>query len=127
MRKPITLFLLILLVLVLPCLSQDNPSIVSQANINTIAKVQAGDFAPGQLQAHYRKHGSEFGNISQDRYLANARALLNAAPSEDILEKIRPNGDILHYKISTAEFAVMTKAGRIRTYFKADYKYWLKQ
>ena len=68
-----------------------------------------------------------FGDIAQEQYLENARALLNAVPGEDLLEKTRSNGDILHYRISTGEFAVMTAQGRIRTYFKADYKYWMKQ
>jgi len=89
--------------------------------------VKADNFAPGQLEAHYLKHKNEFGNISQDEYLQAARFLLNSEPSEDILEKVRPDGDILRYRISTREFAAMTKEGRIKTYFKADYRYWLRQ
>jgi len=89
--------------------------------------VLARDFAPGQLEAHYNKHKYEFGDISQEEYLNNARLLLNSAPSGDILEKRRSNGDVLHYRVSNSEFAVMARDGRIRTYFKADYKYWLKQ
>lgn len=96
---------------------------VSQTRIFVLAK----DFAPGQLEAHYAKHKYEFGGIAQEEYLNNARLLLNSAPGRDILEKVRSNGDILHYRVSTGEFAVMSRDGRIRTYFKADYKYWLKQ
>ncbi|MFH1621867.1 MAG: hypothetical protein ABIA97_01955 [Candidatus Omnitrophota bacterium] len=93
----------------------------------SINKVWAKDFAPGQLEAHFLKHKTEFGDITQEEYLANAKILLNSALGSDILEKYRDNGDILHYRISTGEFAVMTSAGRIRTYFKADYRYWQKQ
>lgn len=89
--------------------------------------VKAGDFAPGQLEAHYLKHGYQFGDITQEQYLQDARVLLNAVPGEDILEKIRPNGDVEHFKVSTGEFAVMTKRGRIRTYFKTSYGYWNRQ
>lgn len=89
--------------------------------------VLARDFAPGQLEAHYAKHRYEFGDITQQEYLNRARLLLNSAAGRDILEKIRRNGDILRYRVNTGEFAVMARDGRIRTYFKADYKYWLKQ
>ena len=90
-----------------------------------LAGVRAGDFAPGQLEEHYLKHGYQFGKITQEQYLQDAQALLDAEPRGDVLEKIRPNGDIEHFRVSTGEFAVMTKRGRIRTYYKADYVYWL--
>jgi len=89
--------------------------------------VRAGDFAPGKLDQHYLKHGYQFGNITEDQYLEGARALLDAPAGEDILERVRYNGDIEHFKLSTGEFAVMTKRGRIRTYFKTDYGYWMKR
>ena len=89
------------------------------------AGVQAGDFAPGQLEAHYLKHGDQFGKITQEQYLHGAQALLDAPAGKDVLEKIRPNGDIEHFRVSTGEFAVMTKRGRIRTYYKVDYIYWI--
>ena len=90
-----------------------------------LAGVRAGNFAQGQLEEHYLKHGYQFGKITQEQYLQDAQALLDAEPRGDVLEKIRPNGDIEHFRVSTGEFAVMTKRGRIRTYYKADYGYWL--
>jgi pyocin large subunit-like protein len=121
-------FLAVITTLALSCFSQDTTqSNVRETRRDYAARVKAGDFAPEQLEAHYLKHGNEFGNITKEQYLENARALLDASPSEDILEKIRANGDVLHYRASTGEFAVMTRDGRIRTYFKADYRYWLKQ
>lgn len=92
-----------------------------------ITSVRAGDFAPGQLEAHYLKHGYQFGQITQEQYLQGAQALLDAVPGGDVLEKTRPNGDVEHFRASTGEFAVMTKRGRIRTYFKTDYGYWMRQ
>ena len=41
--------------------------------------VKAGDFAPGQLEEHYLKHGYQFGKITQEQYLQDAQALLDAA------------------------------------------------
>jgi pyocin large subunit-like protein len=100
---------------------------VSESNVSSASNVQAGDFAPGELEAHYLKHGYQFGSISQDQYLENARELLNSGLDSDVLEKTRSNGDILRYRVSTSEFAVMASDGRIRTYFKADYRYWSRQ
>jgi len=89
------------------------------------AEVQAHDFAPGELDEHYLKHGYQFGQITEEQYLEDARALLDAVPGGDVLEKTRPDGDVEHYRVSTGEFAVMTKRGRIRTYFKTNYNYWI--
>ena len=109
------------------CTSRDSASSTAQETRRSIAAVQAHDFAPGQLEAHYQKHGGQFGVITIDQYLDQARDLLDAPAGNDVLEKIRPNGDILHYRVSTGEFAVMTPRGRIRTYFKTDMRYWIKQ
>jgi pyocin large subunit-like protein len=91
------------------------------------ADVNAGGFAPEQLEAHYLKHGYQFGQITQEQYLKGAQALLDAVPGGDVLERIRPNGDVEHFRVSTGEFAVMTKRGRIRTFFKTDYGYWMRE
>ncbi|MCX5705101.1 MAG: hypothetical protein NTZ92_03450 [Candidatus Omnitrophica bacterium] len=122
------LFLIFICIGALSCSQQEvqAPNIL-EANKSYVSSAQVGDFAPGQLQAHYQKHGYEFGNISQDEYLAGARAILSAFPDNDLLEKRRSNGDVLHYRASTGEFAVMASDGRIRTYFRTDYQYWLRQ
>ncbi|MBF0504599.1 MAG: hypothetical protein HQL14_05800 [Candidatus Omnitrophica bacterium] len=110
------------------CTSKDSVlSIPQETGEGGVAGVQAHDFAPGQLEAHYQKHGGQFGAITIDQYLDQARRLLDAPAGNDVAKKIRPNGDILHYRISTGEFAVMTPRGRIRTYFKTDMRYWMKQ
>ena len=110
------------------CSQRDAPSpVISATNEIYVSKVRAGDFSPGQLEAHYLKHGYQFDNITQEQYLESARALLNAKPGKDVLLKKRSNGDILRYKVSTGEFAVMTSEGRIRSYFKTDYRYWMRQ
>ena len=92
-----------------------------------LTSVRAGYFAPGELEKHYLKHGYQFGGITQEQYLQDAQALLNAQPDQDVLEKVRPDGDVEHFRVSTGEFAVMTKRGRIRTYFKTNYWYWLRK
>jgi pyocin large subunit-like protein len=121
-------FLIFLCIFALSCSQRDVSSVVvPKSNASYASNVKAGDFAPGQLEAHYLKHGYQFGNITQEEYLENAKALLNTPPGENVLEKTRSNGDVLHYRISTGEFAVMANDGRIKTYFKTDYQYWLRQ
>ncbi len=120
-------FILFFSILAVSCSPRENSiPLSSESNIN-YNNVKAEDFASGQLEAHYLKHGYQFGNITQDQYLADARNLLDASTRNDVLQKIRPNGDIMHYRRSTGEFAVMTSNGRIRTYFKTDSKYWMRQ
>jgi hypothetical protein len=110
------------------CSSRDTTSSTAPGTRQvSVIGVQARDFAQGQREAHYKKHGQQFGAITIDQYLDQARSLLNAPAGKDVLEKTRPNGDILRYRVSTGEFAVMTPRGRIRTYFKADMRYWMKQ
>jgi pyocin large subunit-like protein len=122
------LLIIFLSTLIFSCYGEEDSSFSpSKDNVDYVYQAKAGDFAPGQLEAHYRKHGYQFGNISQEEYLVKARELLNAPAGKDVLEKTRPNGDVLHYRVSTKEFAVMAGNGRIRTYFKADYKYWMHQ
>jgi pyocin large subunit-like protein len=117
-------FLLGLVFLSASCSQDKAPATSSMVQART---AWAKDFASGQLEAHYLKHKYEFGDISSEEYLNGAKILLNSAPSQDILEKTRDNGDVLHYRISTGEFAVMAGDGRIRTYFRTDYSYWLRQ
>ena len=122
------IFFVGLIVFLASCSQQDSLTPTdSQSATTHFRNVYANDFAPGQLKAHYLKHRYEFEDITIEEYLNNARQLLNSAPGGDILEKTRLNGDILHYRVSSGEFAVMTKNGRIRTYFKTNYKYWLRQ
>ena len=128
-KLKLSYFFIIFLSIFTPSCSQrdTSPPSISEFNTSYVVNVKAGDFAPGQLQAHYLKHGYQFGNITQEQYLDNARELLNAPLGTGILEKTRSNGDILRYRVSTGEFVAMARDGRIRTYFKTDYQYWMGQ
>lgn len=128
-RPKIKHFLFVFLCLfALSCFQRDTTShSAPKSNASFAYSIKAGDFAPGQLEAHYLKHRYQFGNLTQEQYLTNARNLLNAPLTNDVLLKSRSNGDILRYRVSSGEFAVMASDGTIRTYFKADYRYWSKQ
>lgn len=91
---------------------------------------RSANFAPGQLDAHYNKHRAEWsGGITKADYLAKARNLLAATPSGKVLQKVRPNGDVLHYDQSANEFAIGAGGGTIRTLFRPSggIRYWNKQ
>lgn len=112
---------------VFPSKEKSSPHTTAVSATEDANRIKAKDFAPGELQAHYLKHGYQFGTITEEDYLEDARKLLDEAPGPDLLEKVRTNGDIEHYRPSTREFGVMTKTGRIRTYFIAKPGYWDRQ
>lgn len=78
------------------------------------------------LQAHIDKHLHEYGNITVDEYLDNARSLLRLSASDDILHLWRSDGSLAVYRRSTNDFVVGTADGKIRTAFKPvdGYAYW---
>lgn len=70
------------------------------------------------LNAHVKKHLGEYGDISVDEYVSNARALLQSSPSDDIMELRRSDGSVSKYRISTNDFVVSDNKWNIRTAFK---------
>jgi pyocin large subunit-like protein len=78
------------------------------------------------LASHFKKHGAEFGAKSAKEYLSQAQRFVR---SEGLETATRANGDRLLYNASKNEFAVVTKEGTIRTYFKPDdgLRYWQEQ
>ena len=79
-----------------------------------------------KLFQHFRKHAAEFGYSTPSEYLHGAQKLI---AREGVFRYVRPNGDVLFYDPSTNEFAVLSKEGIIRTYFKPakGMEYWLQQ
>lgn len=86
----------------------------------------APQFAPGQLEQHFRKHGGEMGFATKEDYLRAAQALVRGGPG---VETLRRGGDTLFYKEQTNEFAVLSDRNVIRTYFRPDdgRRYWERQ
>lgn len=75
---------------------------------------------------HVSKHLTEYGKISEAEYVVKAERVLRSAPSDDILSLTRSDGSVAKYRISTNEFVVGTKDGKIRTAFKPKdgIRYW---
>ena len=70
-----------------------------------------------QFEAHYRKHGSEFGKISKAEYLRLAQELRDAPPGPDILQAVRPEGVITKFDRRKGYFGAYNLEGTIRTFF----------
>ena len=73
-----------------------------------------------QFDGHYKKHGKEFGNITQEEYLKKANDLINNK-SDTILHKTEAeDGDYIYYDTVNNEILFLSAKGYIRTYFKPN-------
>ena len=73
---------------------------------------------------HYVKHGDEVDCESMEQYLFKANYMLSRT---DNLSRIQKDGDTAYFNKYTREFAVIAKAGYVRTYFIARPEYFYKQ
>jgi pyocin large subunit-like protein len=69
--------------------------------------------------AHFERHGRALGYKTAQAYVNGASAFLHHPPA-GVQTKRQADGDIVHYRRDTAEFAVMREDGTPRTYFKLD-------
>lgn len=75
-------------------------------------------FDPNELLIHHAKHQSEFPECTPAQYERLADTFLRRASSVDLKECNRKKGDLIRYDMLTNEYAVLSSAGVIRTYFK---------
>ena len=70
-----------------------------------------------QLDEHYAKHGSEFGNINEQDYLRLAQDLRDVPPGGPIIESRRPNGEFSRFDRRHGYFGAYNPDRTIRTFF----------
>ena len=70
-----------------------------------------------QLDAHYAKHGAEFGHISELEYLRLAQELRDAPVGGPILQARRPDGQFSRFDRRRGYFGAYNPDGTIRTFF----------
>jgi pyocin large subunit-like protein len=70
-----------------------------------------------QFDEHYAKHGREFGNISQQEYLARAQALRDAPAGGPILQAVAPDGVVSRFDRRSGAFGAFNPDRTIRTFF----------
>jgi len=69
---------------------------------------------------HFKKHGRDFGFKTEQEYVAAAVKFTTEPLSPDVLVNIQKDNDIAFYNPLTAEYAVKTRSGYIRTYFRLN-------
>jgi hypothetical protein len=69
------------------------------------------------FEEHYAKHGSEFGNISPQEYLARAQALRDAPIGGPILQAVTPDGIISRFDRKSGAFGAYNPDRTVRTFF----------
>ena len=74
---------------------------------------------------HYVKHGEQTDCNSMEDYLYKANMV--AIDKSSLSKRQKKDGDLVYYNKKTNDFVVIAKAGYLRTYFKANDKYYNKQ
>ena len=82
-----------------------------------LAAAGPGFASKRQFDEHYKKHGREFGNISQSEYLRLAQELRDAPPGGPILEAVKPGGVVTRFDKSHGYFGAYNDDRTIRTFF----------
>ena len=78
------------------------------------------------FKEHFEKHGAETKSRTPRKYLENANRVITSR--ESLKKREKEDGDEIYYDINTDEIVfVSSKSGFIRTYYIADYSYYLKQ
>lgn len=75
-------------------------------------------FSKGELEIHYKKHGHEFGEISQSEYLKKAKEFAKSE-GEDLKEELIGNIVVKMNTVTKEIFIGNKKTKQIRTYYKA--------
>ncbi|MFA7238004.1 MAG: RHS repeat-associated core domain-containing protein [Phycisphaeraceae bacterium] len=89
----------------------------------TAVKGTGAKFADNaKLDDHFQRHGADFGAKTAAEYQGKADTFLTGSRGQGVLEKVRPNGDVIRYNPATEEFGVVSKNGAIRTYYRPDPK-----
>ncbi|HEX5385727.1 MAG TPA: hypothetical protein VFW66_03390 [Gemmatimonadales bacterium] len=73
-----------------------------------------------RLHEHYRKHGREFGHITQSQYLALAQTLRDRPAGGDVLELRRADGVVTRFDRASGAFIAFDPDGTIRTFFRPN-------
>lgn len=110
--------------LVLFCASGCGPAPVAESAPTPVTAgivgPEFGFYDEEGLREHYSKHGAEFGSISSDEYLAQARALRDAPVGGDILQIIRADTVRTRFDRSSGNFIAFDQDLTIRTFFRPN-------
>jgi pyocin large subunit-like protein len=94
------------------------PASVPAPAVETGAAV--GFTSARRLEEHYRKHGGEFGGVTQQQYLALARKLRDAPAGGPVLEAVRRDGVTTRFDRDSGAFVAFNRDRTIRTFFRPN-------
>jgi hypothetical protein len=88
--------------------------------VPSVTRPDIGFATPQKLQDHYRKHGREFGEITEEEYIQLARDLRDRPAGGDVLEAVRKDGVVTRFDRKSGAFLACNPDGTIRTFFKPN-------
>jgi len=92
--------------------------VTSGTETGIAARVRWKGFSKGKLQDHFRKHGSEFGNVTQEQYLQAAKSF--AAETGPAFQEGQVGNFVVKYDPATGRLLVGHVGDReIRTFYRA--------
>jgi filamentous hemagglutinin len=77
-------------------------------------------FHPDRLVDHFERHSGDFGARTAAEYEQMADRFLTGPRPEGVLERVRPNGDVVRFDPSTDAFGVVSRDGTSRTFCRPD-------
>lgn len=86
----------------------------------TPAQAAIGFRDASRLAEHFRKHGAEFGEITEAEYLRRAQALRDRPAGGEILEARRSDGVVTRFDRGDGSFLAFDADRTIRTYFRPN-------
>lgn len=100
---------------------------MSGPQIGMVSDLDFPHIRPAQIQfktrkswrEHFKKHGPEMSHLQdEDAYLEEARAFIQAPPSEKRLYYVRKNGDVILTEVDADRMVVFSSEGLLRTFMR---------
>lgn len=85
----------------------------------TVARSKAAFASPTRRETHFKDHGKEFNSRSAKAYEQRAARFMGGRTRPGVWQGTRPESrDVVRYDPKTREFGVISREGKIRTYYK---------
>ena len=89
----------------------------------TVAPERAKFANSARRERHFRDHGKQFGSPTSKAYEQRAARFMGGQTRPGVMQGTRPrSGDVVRYNPKTREFGVISREGKIRTYYRLSEK-----
>ena len=92
----------------------------AQGSAELHGRANVGFHSRQQLDAHFAKHGAEFGEVTRQEYLREAQLLRDAPVGGRVEEIKRSDGTVSRLDRASGAFIAFDADGTIRTFFKPN-------